>query len=217
MKNKVTWWMASAVAVVVLAVGIGALAHNTPSPTHFSGSISDYTPATIQGKLVGPWVMNGTWTLDVKGQSGLADFSASMTMESSDYAVVNGVVKDPDSPDPQVRTAHTHHITMKDATVSTATGTCPSYAPPGPATTNPGFAVTGPATITGNGSPAPFSKNDTVLSMVQVCVNGGSDVPYSNVTLVFSPPASNHFGTQAIHGVVRESRVSESDDDHDHR
>jgi hypothetical protein len=216
MKNKATWWMASVVAVVVLAVGIRALAQ-APTPTHFSGSISDYTPATIQGKLVGPWVMNGTWTLDLKGNSGLADFSAAMTMESSDYAVVNGVVKNPDSPDPQVRIAHTHHITMKDAAVSTATGTCPSYAPPGPATTNPGFMISGPAKITGNGSPAPFSKNDTVLSMLQVCVNGGSDVPYSNVTLVFSTPASGHFGTQAIHGVVRESRSSESDEDRDHR
>jgi hypothetical protein len=216
MKNKATWWMASVVAVVVLAVGIRALAQ-TPTPTHFSGSISDHTPATIQGKLVGPWVMNGTWTLDLKGNSGLADFSASMTMESSDYAVVKGVVKDPDSPDPQVRIAHTHHITMKDAAVSFATGMCPSYFPPGPATTNPGFMISGPAKITGNGSPAPFSKNDTVLSMLTVCVNGGSDVPYSNVTLVFSTPASGHFGTQAIHGVVRESRSSESDEDHDHR
>jgi hypothetical protein len=217
MKNKAMWWMASAVAVVVLAVGIGARAHNTPTPTHFSGSISDYTPATIQGKLVGPWVMNGTWTLDLKGNSGLADFSGSMTMESSDYAVVNGVVKDPDSPDPQVRIAHTHHITMNNAAVSTATGTCPSYAPPGPAITNPGFTVSGPARITGNGSAAPFSKNDTVLSMLTVCVNGGSDVPYSNVTLVFSVPASGHFGSQAIHGVIRESRSSEFDDDHDQR
>jgi hypothetical protein len=164
MKGKSLWWMVSIVAVVALALGMGALAQ-TPTPTHFSGSISDYTPATIQGALVGPWVMNGTWTLDLKGRSGLADFSASMTMESSDYAVVNGVVKDPDSPDPQVRTAHTHHITMKDATVSTATGTCPSYAPPGPAITNPGIMVSGPAKITGNGSPAPFSKNDTVLSL----------------------------------------------------
>lgn len=214
MKSKSLWWMVSVVAVVVLALGMGALAQ-APTPTHFSGSISDYTPATIQGKLVGPWVMNGTWTLDLKGRSGLADFSAAMTMESSDAAVANGVVKDPDNPDPQVRIAHTHHITMTNAAVSTATGTCPSYAPPGPATTNPGIMVSGPAKITGNGSPAPFSKNDTVLSMLQVCVNGGSDVPFSNVTLVFSTPASNHFGSQAIHGVVRESRFSEFDDDHD--
>ena len=93
-----------------------------------------------------------------------------------------------------------------------APGACPAYAPP--VTTNPGFMVTGPAYITGNGSPAPFSKNDTVLSMLQVCVNGGSDVPFSNVTLVFGAPASGHFGAQAIHGVVRKSKLSDFDDEH---
>ena len=42
-----------------------------------------------------------------------------------------------------------------------------------------------------------------MLSTLQICVNGGSDVPFSNVTLVFGTPASGHFGMQAIHGVVR--------------
>lgn len=118
----------------------------------------------------------------------------------------------PSFDDPETRTPHTHHITMKDAKVSYATGTCPPYAPP--VTTNPGFMVTGPAYITGNGGPAPFSKNDTVLSMLQVCVNGGSDVPFSNVTLAFGSPASGHFGSQAIRGVVRGSKLSDFDEEH---
>jgi hypothetical protein len=50
--------------------------------------------------------------------------------------------------------------------------------------------------------------------MLQVCVNGGSDVPFSNVTLVFGAPASGHFGAQAIHGVVRKSKLSDFDDEH---
>ena len=75
--------------------------------------------------------------------------------------------------------------------------------------------VTGPAYITGNGGPAPFSKNDTVLSTLQVCVNGGTDVPYSNVSLVFGAPASGHFGMSAIHGVVRESKWLDLDDRRD--
>jgi len=213
MKSKALLWMVSAVTVVVLAVAILARGQS-PTPTHLSGWINDYTPETINGKLVGPWVMNGTWSLDLKGRSGLADFSAAMTMELSDYAVVNGVVKNIDDPNPEVRIAHTHHITMKDSTVSYATGLCPSYFPPGPAITNDGFVVTGLASITGNGGPAPFSKGDTVLSTLQVCVNGGSDVPFSNVTLVFGAPASGHFGSQAIHGVVRKSKLSESDEEH---
>ena len=74
--------------------------------------------------------------------------------------------------------------------------------------------VTGPAYITGNGGPAPFSKGDTVLSALQVCVNGGTDVPYSNLSLVFGAPASGHFGMQAVHGVVRETKT-DLDDHHD--
>ena len=208
MKNKALLWMVSAVAVLMLAVGMGALAQ-VPTPTHFRGLVNDYTPATVAGKLVGPYVMHGIWTLDLKGRSGLADFSAAMTMEFAEYTVVNGVVTLFD--DPAARIAHTHHITMKDAPVSYATGMCPVNAP---ATTNPSFVVSGPAYITGNGAPAPFSKGDTVLSTLQVCVNGGSDVPFSNVTLVFGAPASGHFGAQAIHGVVRESRSHDFDDDH---
>jgi len=155
----------------------------------------------------------------LKARSGLADFSAEMTMELSDHAMEVAIANalaagavPPTFDDPETRTPHTHHITMKDAKVSyPAAGVCPNYPPP-TNTTNPGFMLTGPAYITGNGGPAPFSKNDTVLSMLQVCVNGGSDVPYSNVTLVFGAPASGHFGTQAIHGVVRKSKLSDFDE-----
>jgi hypothetical protein len=206
MKSKTLSWAVRVVVVLLLAVATGALAQ-APTPTHFSGLVNDYTPATVAGKLVGPYVMHGTWTLDLKGRSGLADFSAAMTMELAEYTVVNGVVTMFD--DPAARIAHTHHITMKDAPVSYATGMCPVNAP---ATTNPGFMISGPAYITGNGAPAPFSKGDTVLSTLQVCVNGGLDVPFSNVTLVFGAPASGHFGAQAIHGVVHRPKQSGPDD-----
>jgi hypothetical protein len=209
MKSRALWWMASAVAVAVLAVSVGALAQG-PTPRHFRGLINDYTPGTVAGKLVGPYVMHGTWSLDLKGRSGLADFSAAMNMELAEYTVVNGVVTQFD--DPETRIPHTHHITMRDATVSDATGNCPTYPVP-TATTNPGFMVMGPAYITGNGGPAPFSKDDTVLSTLQVCVNGGTDVPFSNVTLVFGLPASGHFGSQAIHGVVRRSQFFDFNDE----
>lgn len=218
MKNRTLWWAVRIILALVLAVSTGVLAQ-APTPTHFSGLINDYSPETISGKVVGPWEMHGTWSLDLKGRSGLADFSAAMTMELSDHAmevaVANGVVTNgvPTTfDDPSTRIPHTHHITMKDAMVSYATGTCPTYAAPAP--TNPGFMVTGLANITGNGGPAPFSKGDTVLSTLQVCVNGGSDVPFSNVTLVFGSPASGHFGSQAIRGVVRKSKLSDYDDGH---
>jgi hypothetical protein len=219
MNSKELRWMVSVVAVVILAVGICARAQ-APTPTHFSGLINDYSPETILGKVVGPWEMHGKWSLDLKGRSGLADFSAEMTMELSDHAmevaIANAIAAGtvpPSFDDPETRTSHTHHITMKDAKVSVpATGVCPAYATPN--TTTPGIMVSGPAYITGNGGPAPFSKNDTVLSMLQVCVNGGTDVPYSNVSMVFGAPASGHFGMSAIHGVVRKAQLFDFDDEH---
>src|ERR1700761_3978104 len=223
MQKKGLLWAGRVTMALVLAVGSGASAqpptpHDPPTPQHFRGLINDYTPMTIGGKVVGPWEMHGVWALDLKGRSGLADFSAEMTMELSDHAmdaaiaagtVTNGVATSFD--DPSTRTPHTHHIVMKDATVSYDTGTCPAYA--APATTTPGFMVSGPAYVTGNGGPAPFSKGDTVLSTLQICVNGGTDVPYSTTPLVSSPPASGHFGAKAIRGVIRKPRQAAFDDD----
>ena len=86
MKSKSLLWMVSVVAVAGFRGRLCRLAQ-APTPTHFSGLINDYSPETISGKTVGPWEMHGTWSLDLKGRSGLADFSAAMTMELSDHAV----------------------------------------------------------------------------------------------------------------------------------
>jgi hypothetical protein len=96
---------------------------------------------------------------------------------------------------------HTHHITMEDATVRYETSARPADSP-----ANTGrFVVTGMASTTANGNNAPFAPNGE-LSPLQVSLRGGMDVQYSNVTLVFSTPASMHFGSQAIHGVVRKAK-----------
>jgi hypothetical protein len=42
-----------------------------------------------------------------------------------------------------------------------------------------------------------------------VCISGGPNVPYANVTLQFGKPASTHFGSQAINGVVRHASFNE--------
>ena len=100
---------------------------------------------------------------------------------------------------------------MKNAAVSYDTSLCPLEPTGNPPTTGR-FVVNGFAYITGNGSPAPFSKNQTVLSPLQVCITGGTEVTFSNVTLVFGAPATGHFGTQAIHGVVRKVTDDRRDD-----
>ncbi len=84
-KSTLQWAGRISVAVVLAVTTVAA--GQPPTPQHFRGLINDYTPETIAGKVVGPWEMHGTWALDLKGRSGLADFSAEMTMELSDHAM----------------------------------------------------------------------------------------------------------------------------------
>ena len=157
----------------------------------FTGVINDYSPSTVSG---GTWEIRGVWSMEVVG-AGTANFSADLTMETSDYGITDSTQVDPTNP--STRSPHTHHISMTNAAVSYDMTVCPAN---NPATTGAGIVVTGTATTTGNGSPASFeSKGQSTL---QVCITGGSLVNFSNVTLVYTGPATGHFGPQAIHGVV---------------
>src|ERR1700722_7769776 len=100
--------------VLIFAMGTGALAQ-APTPKHFSGILNDFTPATISGKVVGPWEIRGPWSLDLKGESGQVNFSPAVTMELTDLAVAEGVAQ---VDVPASRASHTHHITMTNATIS---------------------------------------------------------------------------------------------------
>ena len=200
MKQRALVGTACAVAVLMAAASSSltpALAGDRDfprPPVHYSGLLNDYTPsaAVVKG---GPYEMRGKWSLDVDERRGTATFSAAMNMETSDYGIVqNTVNKD----DPTTRGAHTHHISMTDGVVSSDWTSCPTFSP---AATG-GFVVTGPAFITGNGSPALFG-NPTQLT---ICVLGGNNVTFSNLTLAFGLPASSHFGKQPIHGVVLSCR-----------
>ena len=173
---------------------IGLLSAQELRVAHFEGLINDYTPSTVAG---GPYEMRGTWSLDVQG--GTARFTADLNMETSDYGIAGATAVDPANP--ATRGQHTHHIAVTNATVSYDTSVCPVFSPP---TTGSGVVVTSTATTTGNGGPAPFDA--TGPSTLQICITGGTQVQYSNLTIVYKGPATGHFGTQAIHGVV--SQVS---------
>lgn len=199
MKSLTSTWTACAVEVVASAAVLRGLTPGpiddrdrpSPAPRHFSGLINDYTPsaAVVPG---GPYEMRGRWSLDVDERIGTATFSAVLNMETSDYGIAQGTVN---KDDPTTRSAHTHHVSMADGLVTTDWATsCPKFSP---AATD-GFVVTGSAFVTGNGGGAPFGNP----SPLTVCVLGGTMVKYSNVTLSFGKPAANHFGLQAIHGVV---------------
>jgi hypothetical protein len=208
MKNMAFSWAVRTVVIGAL-VAVASAQAVAPTPRHLSGIINDYTAATGVG---GPWEMHGKWSLEMKKDFTKADFSAEMTMEHPDSWIAlnpGGTPPNPPNIDNNAaRNPHTHHITMTDALVSYDTSLCPVDSP----VTTGRFVITGPVSVTGNGSPAPFEAKGA--STLQVCVTGGTTVDYSNITIMFidKSTAIGHFGSQAIHGVVNAPRKS---DDHD--
>jgi len=197
MKSKDLASAVRSLSLLLLCSATCALAQDR-KPVHFSGLINDYSPlsATVKGS---PWEMHGQWSMDLHLESGTADFSADMTMSGYGKTATGAV--DPTQP---LVNPHTHHIRLTNRRITWNMTGCPGYLPPA---TLAGFQINGTVSLlTGNGSIAPF-ETDPPSSTLQVCVTGGDDIRYSlpnsNVTLVFGGPATTHFGSQAIHGVVR--------------
>jgi hypothetical protein len=120
---------------------------------------------------------------------GTANFYAALDMERSDQGVL--LSGGGDLNNPAGRNAHTHHITLKGGTVS--------YPSTG------GLQVTGgTVTITANGNwPPPFEPPSSTLT---IAVMGGNTLAFSNIKLSLGGGAANHFGAQAVNGVVRSVR-----------
>ena len=185
------------IVIAVAAIALVRAQAQDIRPVRFAGVINDYSPSTVPG---GPYEIRGDWAV-VLQRNGTASFSADLNMETSDYGITGATQVDPANP--ATRNPHTHHLSMTDATVSYDTSSCPANNPP---TTFSAFAVTGTVTTTGNGGPASFEAKGP--STLQVCIMGGSQVVYSNVTLVYTGPATGHFGSQPIHGVVRAASIN---------
>jgi hypothetical protein len=192
MKIKAVGWMVRVIAVVGLAAGTVALAE-FPQRALFQGTLNDYTPASPP--VSGPWEVRGPWSLAVNWRSNKADFSAALTMERSDQGAIENAPPPPPGTNPldnpALRSAHTHHITLRNGKITRITN---------------GFQVTGPATITKDGVfPPPFGS---VLPILTITITGGApdvkgDVVFSNITVSFGAPSAVHFGTNPLHGVVR--------------
>jgi hypothetical protein len=145
----------------------------------FTGVINDYSPST--STPMGPWEMRGPWTLTLNQDSTKADFSATLTMELSDYTRNSSNIDSTSGATGRMQ--HTHHIAIEAGTVTqNSTG---------------GFELSGPVTITKDGSPAPLKA-----STLSVNITGGTSVGFSNIALQFQGGATVHFGPQLIHGVV---------------
>jgi hypothetical protein len=190
MKNRILTLAVPVLSLFLLVSSTYGIAQRH-EPVHFSGVFNDYSPtnASVKGS---PWEMHGQWSMDI-GEGGTANFLADMTM--SGYGTSAGL---PDATQGGVN-PHTHHLKLSVTGITWDMIGCPTVSP----ATTTGFQIKGTVNlVTGNGSNALFEPIPPV-STLQVCVTGGSEVPFSNVSLVFGGPATTHFGTQAIHGVVR--------------
>ena len=183
--------------VVTLALGAARAQWVPPHPpAHFVGLVNDFTPSNVKG---GPYVMSAKWTLNIRPtfNGDIAEFTADMNMETSDYGINENIV---DPTNTTTRGAHTHNITFTTTNIVYNSPSCPANPPGTPAASGGNIMVTGTVSVTGNGTPAPFES--TGPSTLQICITGGSQVPLSNVSLLFVGPATGHFGTQPIRGVV---------------
>jgi len=203
MNSKTLTWAVCIIAVFTILAGHSVSAqglddHNTPF--HYHGVINDYPVSA--NPTAGPWELRGPWSLRLQPRSGTADFSAALTMEYSDLAAGTGAATDS-------RHQHTHQITMKGATLiqNPPQTDCPTGITPFPTYTWL-IELKGMADVSGNGG---YVFGEGTLVPLQVCLGGGPNTPVSNLTLVFTnlssggpSPATNHFGGQPIHGVVRE-------------
>jgi hypothetical protein len=207
MKSKTLTSAVRTLSLLLLASVSCALAEDH-KPLHFTGLFNDYVPlnANISGS---PYEMHGQWSIDLRPDRGTADFAADMTM--SGYGRTSAGAVDPTQP---IVNPHTHHIRLTKVKITWDMVGCPAYQTPLPTM---GFQISGMVSLlTGSGQIAPFETNPP-SSTLQVCVSGGNEgqftVETSNMTMVFGGLAANkHFGSQAIHGVVR-SVKEETDKD----
>lgn len=182
MKRKSLWLTISNVVVLIMAVGAGAVARAENPFFQMTGVVNGFSPASVTP--AGPWEMHGTWSLNLNPYTGRADFAADLTMERSDLWVSTNA-QDPNNT--TLRMSHTHHIALKNVTISMIPN---------------GFRLSGAATVTKDGSPAPFNP-----APLQVDFTGGTSLPISNVALTFLNPTTGnngsvHFGTLPILGNV---------------
>jgi hypothetical protein len=194
MKRKTLPSAVRVLAVLLLAAGSYVLAEDR-GPEHFGGVINDYTVGSVAG---GPYEMHGQWSMELHRERGTADFFADMTMSSfgTIKTSTGATVEDPTQAGVN---PHTHHIRLTGVVMKSEVSECPQYGTP----TTFRFEISGTLSLmTGNGNVLK-GETDPPTSMLQVCVSGGPEVEYSNITLVFGAPANMHFGMGAIHGVVR--------------
>lgn len=100
-----------------------------------NGRIHDFTGPMTPADPVGPWQIDGDWTLMFNSAAGTADIVASLNMIRSDNITRQG---------------HTHHLRMVSVPVVPIAN---------------GYRISGPATLTSNGAVAPFSGSPVTVEI----------------------------------------------------
>lgn len=170
--------MASAAAVLGIVLWTTVRPAAQGAAARVNGTFNDYV--WVEGGTGGgAWHVTGNWTAQLKGSSGKGEFTASLLGVRSDLWAIQTSA---DPANPANRSPHTHHVGLFNADISVIAN---------------GVRLTGPATITANGSEASYSN-----SVIQVDITGGGLLAYSNVKLTFLGAAVGHFGPQPYEGVV---------------
>jgi hypothetical protein len=165
-------------AAVLLALAVGAQpSAQSPAPARLGGTIGDHVWVEA-GPGFGAWFVSGEWSLQVNGESGKADFTASLLGVRSDLWVIQNSI----NPVTTTRSSHTHHVGISKGEVTSIPN---------------GFKVSGTATITANGSATPYSS-----APIEVEITGGNVLQFSNMKVTFLGVAIEHFGSQPYDGVV---------------
>ena len=197
MKSKTWFWTLSMLGAVLVLAGVRSTSAQDSGPARLSGVINDYAPT---GSTTTAWELHGPWSLTMNKETGKAHFSAALTMGLSVLGQSSTAVQD------ITLAQHTHNITM-DGTVTYNPTDCPTAAAATPPYTAR-IEINNTASVFANGNVPPFGE----FSGLQVCISGGvnePNVPFSNITLKFADGAATHFGSQAIHGVVRKVQTED--------
>ncbi len=123
-------------AVVVMTGALAAQAQaQVPGQIRVEGNLHDFTGPMTPPDPLGPWQIDGEWTVTYSIASGTVDFIASLNMIRSDNIT---------------RAAHTHHVRMTGAGVTPIAN---------------GYRISGTASLTSNGALAGFSGSPVEVEL----------------------------------------------------
>jgi len=145
---------------LLIASAAGAQAQ---SQVRVEGQIHDFTGPMTPPDPLGPWQIDGDWSITLDTASGRVEFATALNMIRSDNVT---------------RAAHTHHVRMIDPQITPIAN---------------GYRLSGTASFTSNGAPAGFSGSPVdveitggsalAFATVKVKFGGGAAAHFGDAAL----------------------------------